>query len=108
MTTREERLAIFRASWIEDKDVDCAIYEVNKILNENEFKARSVDTISEDSGRWYEHMLEVVELDEGYFVGVRWDSGLTEMQENMYEDDNVYEVSSRQIVRTEWFSGGRI
>lgn len=108
MTTREERLEKFRAGWLEHKDVDSAVEEVNDILTEGEFKAKSVETVEEDSGRWYEHILEVVELDEGYFVGVRWDSGLTEMQENMYDDDDIYEVSSKEVVTTEWYSGDRL
>lgn len=108
MTTREERLEKFRAAWIEHKDVDTAVEDVNEILTDGEFKARAVETVEEDSGRWYEHILEIVELDEDYFVGVRWDSGLTEMQENMYEDDDVYAVESRQVVTTEWYSGERL
>ncbi|AXH67295.1 hypothetical protein SEA_WOFFORD_124 [Streptomyces phage Wofford] len=85
--------------WAED-----IVDEINESLADDEFKLRHVDQIEEDTSRWMDHMLDIVEIDEGVFVGVRWDSGKTEMQENMYEDDNVYllERVERVVTTVEW------
>lgn len=80
----------------------------NEDLPEDAFQARHVESVDEGSGRWYRHMLEVIEIDEGVFIGVRWDSGLTESQENMYEDDDVYAIEPVEVTTIEWNAGERL
>ncbi|UMO76306.1 hypothetical protein SEA_TOMAS_129 [Streptomyces phage Tomas] len=85
--------------WAED-----IVDEINEELSDDEFKIRHVDTIEEGDSRWMDHMLDVVEIDKDVFVGVRWESGKTESQENMYEDDDVYllERTEKIVTTVEW------
>lgn len=101
----QERISKAKESWARYHDVDAVIGDVNELLDDDEFHARHVDSYDMGSGRWYRHMLEVVEIDEGVFVGVAWDSGLTESQENMYEDDDVYPVEQEIVQTIEWKIG---
>lgn len=101
----EERVAKTKESWARWHDVDAVIEDVNELLDDDEFHAKHVDSYDMGSGRWYQHLLEVIEIDKGMFVGVAWDSGLTESQENMYEDDDVYPLKREVIQSIDWKIG---
>jgi hypothetical protein len=102
----EARIARFKELWSSGDSywAEDIVDEINESLAEDEFKLRHVDTIEEAESRWMDHMLDIVEIDEGVFVGVRWESGKTEMQENMYEDDSVYllERVEKVVTTIEW------
>jgi hypothetical protein len=102
----EERITKAKESWARYHDVDAIIADVNELLGDDEFHGRHVDSFDMGSGRWYRHMLEVVEIDQDVYVGVSWDSGLTESQENMYEDDNVYPLT-KEIIQTVYWTIGK-
>jgi hypothetical protein len=102
----EARIARFKELWQSGGSywAEDIVDEINDELSDDEFKLRHVDQIEEDTSRWMDHMLDIVEINEGVFVGVRWESGKTEMQENMYEDDSVYllERVEKVITTVEW------
>ncbi|AYB70955.1 hypothetical protein SEA_YABOI_129 [Streptomyces phage Yaboi] len=102
----EARIARFKELWQSGESywAEDIVDEINGELSDDEFKLRHVDQIEEDTSRWMDHMLDIVEINEGVFVGVRWESGKTEMQENMYEDDSVYllERVEKVITTVEW------
>jgi hypothetical protein len=74
----------------------------------DEFQPRYVTEQDQGSGRWYEYILEVFEIDQGIFVGTTYSRGLTESQENMYEDDDVYLLEEYQVTTTEWRTTKRL
>ncbi len=99
----EERIAKLKEIWPDQRWAEDAVDILNESLSEDEFKARCVESVELGSSRWYEHMLEVIEVDKDVFVGVCWDSGLTENQENMYDvDDDVYLLDKQEVVTIEW------
>lgn len=100
----KQRVERLRAIWKEVSWAEDTVATLNEELAEDEFQARHVESVELDSGRWYDHMLEVVELDKDFYVGLCWDSGLTENQENMYDDDNVYllEREEKVVTTVEW------
>jgi hypothetical protein len=102
----EARIARFKELWSSGQSywAEDIVDEINEELGEDEFKLKHVETVEEDTSRWMDHMLDIVEIDEGVFVGVRWESGKTEMQENMYEDDDVYllERVEKIVTTVEW------
>lgn len=98
----KERVERLKEIWQETKWAEDAVDIFNEDLTEDEFQARHVESVDQGSGRWYRHMLEVIELDNHFFVGLCWDSGLTESQENMYDDEDVYLVESEVIQTIDW------
>jgi hypothetical protein len=104
----QERITKAKESWARYHDVDAVVEDVNELLDDDEFRAKHTDSFDMGSGRWYKHMLEVIEIDEDVFVGVAWDSGLTESQENMYEDDDVYDIHPVEVTTIDWRVGERL
>lgn len=100
----KQRVERLRAIWKEVSWAEDTVATLNEELAEDEFQARHVESVELGSGRWYDHMLEVVELDKDFYVGLCWDSGLTESQENMYDDDNVHllEREEKVVTTVEW------
>ena len=98
----KERVERLREVWREGSDIDSCLHFVNE--ESDGFEARHVDSVELGSGRWYDYMLEVIELDKDYYVGLCWSRGLTESQENMYEDDSVYllEREEKGVTTVEW------
>lgn len=98
----EQRVTRLKEIWQEVKWAEDAVEFLNEELAEDEFQARHIESVDQGSGRWYRHMLEVIELDKDFFVGLCWDSGLTESQENMYDDEDVYRVEQKVIQTIDW------
>jgi len=61
------------------------------------------EVTSEGGGarRWYEGMYTVVKADDGKFYGISWDRGLTEDQDDNFEDGEVPEVFPTKSVTVE-------
>ncbi|QJD50863.1 hypothetical protein KNV00_gp156 [Streptomyces phage Bmoc] len=104
----EERIAKFKELWKEHTYFEDAMGWLEDEIPEGEFKPKWVTTVEEDESRWMIHTLEVMEIDEGVYVGVRWERGKTEMQENLYEDDDVYLLDKKIVERVEWETKKRL
>lgn len=98
----EQRIARFKELWKENTYFEDALGWLQEGIPEGEFKPKWVDTIEEGTSRWMVHVLEVVEIDEGVYVGIRWERGKTEMQENLYEDDDVYLLERTEVTIVDW------
>lgn len=98
----EQRIARFKELWKEHKYFEDALGWLEDDIPEDEFQPKWIDTIEEGTSRWMVHVLEVVEIDEGVYVGVRWERGKTEMQENLYEDDDVYLLERTEVTIVDW------
>lgn len=66
-------------------------------LNESEqrellYESTEISEESNYSGRWTEHLTTIVQTDDGKFYRINWERGLTEMQEDVFEDGEVEEV----------------
>jgi hypothetical protein len=96
----QERIKLFKEKWVEFHYFEDALGFVEDELSEDEFKPKWIDTIEEYDSRWMDGILEIAEIDEGVYIGVRWERGKTEMQENMYDDDNVYLLKKTEKVVT--------
>ncbi|UEM46902.1 hypothetical protein SEA_TARGARYEN_124 [Streptomyces phage Targaryen] len=86
----EQRIEKLKELWKDGWYLEDAIGEIGDSLEDGEFKPVFIDTIEEDESRWMMHTLDIAEIDEGVYVGVRWERGKTEMQENIFDDKNVY------------------
>ena len=104
----EQRIQRFKELWNEYKYLEDALGVLKEEIPEGEFEPKWSETVDQGSDRWYRHMLEIVEIDEGVFVGVCWDSGLTEHQENMYDDDDVYHIEPVEVTKIEYKVGERL
>lgn len=60
-----------------------------------------VDKIGGECDRWTQDMETIFEVN-GRFFAVSWLRGLTEMQENYFDDAEVYEVEKKEKVIFEW------
>lgn len=98
----EQRIARFKELWKDNKYFEDALGWLQEEISEDEFQPKWTDTIEEGTSRWMVHVLEVVEIDEGVYVGVRWERGKTEMQENLYEDDDVYLLERTEMTIVDW------
>jgi hypothetical protein len=98
------RIERFKETWKEYSWIEDALGLLEDDIPEGEFKPKWIDTIEEYDSRWMNGILEVVEIDEGVYIGVRWEQGKTEMQENMYDDNNVYllERVEKVVTTVEW------
>lgn len=82
-----------------DNKEDLTEKELNKLVCEYEY-----DTAEGDSGRWTKMMYTVVQLC-GRFFEIVWQKGLTEYQENEYNDQpyEVHKHTYEQVITvTEW------
>jgi len=100
----EERIQKLKELWKDGWHLEDAIGEIEDHLSEDEFQPVLVDTIEEYSHRWMYGILDIAEIDEGVYVGVRWERGKTEMQENMFDDKNVYllEKIEKVVTTIDW------
>ncbi len=98
----DEKIARIKELWKEYTYPDDTIHTLQDETPEGEFKPVWVETVEEGESRWMIHTLEVFEIEEGVYVGVRWERGKTEMQENLFEDDNVYRVDKEIVQRVDW------
>jgi DNA-binding cell septation regulator SpoVG len=104
----EQRINRFKELWKEYKYLEDALGWLQDEIPEGEFLPDWTKTVELDESRWMIHTLEVIEIDEGVFVGVRWERGKTEMQENLYEDDDVYHIEPVEVTKIEWRAGERL
>ena len=56
-----------------------------------------VDTAEGRTHRWYREVETIFEV-EGRLFAVSWNEGLTEQQENDFDDSEVYEVESKEKI----------
>jgi len=73
--------------------------EAREAIWENE-----VDLIKGEDRRWTRTNTTIVKMkDDGKYYELHWEQGLTERQENMYEDQNAREVKKieRTVIKTE-------
>jgi hypothetical protein len=63
-----------------------------------------IDEESNGSGRWSEYMTTYLKGPSGQHYAIDWNSGLTEYQENSYDDPRVRKVKpvTKQVTITEW------
>ena len=66
----------------------------------NEF-GNYVTTAEGKTHRWYQEVETIFEV-EGRLFAVSWDRGLTEQQENDFDDAEVYEVEKKEKITFEW------
>lgn len=74
-------------------------------IPEDEFKPHHVDDEDWGTHRWYERVLSIYEIDKDVFVGIFWDQGHTENQENSWPDGNVYLLSRREVKSYDYTKG---
>lgn len=100
----EQRIEKLKELWNDGWYLEDAIGEIGDLLEDGEFKPELVDTIEEHESRWMIHTLDIAELDKGVYVGVRWERGKTEMQENIFDDKNVYllERVEKVVTTVDW------
>ncbi|ASN73191.1 hypothetical protein SEA_WARPY_127 [Streptomyces phage Warpy] len=100
----EERIEKLKELWNDGWYLEDAVEEIADHLSEDEFKPKIVDTIEEHESRWMIHTLDIAEIDEGVYVGVRWERGKTEMQENIFDDKHVYllERVEKVVTTVDW------
>lgn len=55
-------------------------------------EGKTIEEEGHGDRRWSEYMTTVVQTDDGKFYRVSWDRGLTENQDNTYQDGDVPEV----------------
>lgn len=60
-----------------------------------------VTTAEGETHRWYREVETIFEVGNRLFA-VSWDRGLTEQQENDFDDAEVYEVEKKEKVIFEW------
>lgn len=60
-----------------------------------------VTTAEGKTHRWYQEVETIFEV-EGRLFAVSWDRGLTEQQENDFDDAEVYEVEKKEKITFEW------
>ncbi len=60
-----------------------------------------VDEIGGECDRWIQPMKTIFEVN-GRFFAVSWYRGLTELQEDEFDDAEVYEVEKKEKVIFEW------
>ena len=66
----------------------------------NEF-GNYVTTAEGKTHGWYQEVETIFEV-EGRLFAVSWDRGLTEQQENDFDDAEVYEVEKKEKITFEW------
>lgn len=103
-----ERIEKLKELWKDDWRFEDALDEIEDGLSEDEFKPKIVDTIDERESRWMVHTLEIAEIDEGVYVGVRWERGKTENQENEFNNKNVYALEPVEVTTIEWKTGEKL
>ena len=69
--------------------------EIEKMAYE-EF-GNCIDVIEGEEHRWYREVETIFEV-EGRLFAVNWDRGLTEQQENDFDDSEVYEVERKEKI----------
>lgn len=67
-----------------------------------EFKPRHVEDQDWGTHRWYERVLSVYEIDENIFIGIFWDRGHTENQEDSWPDGNLYLLDRKEVISYEY------
>jgi len=99
-----ERIERFRSLWEETTQIEDALGLLEEEIEEDDFQPKWIDTIEVAESRWYMHTLEIVEVDDGVFLGITWDRGKTERQENYYGNSRVTLVRPiEKVVSTiEW------
>ena len=60
-----------------------------------------VTTAKGKTHRWYREVKTIFEV-EGRLFAVSWNEGLTEQQENDFDDSEVYEVVKKEKITFEW------
>lgn len=100
----EQRIEKLKELWNDGWYLEDAIEEIGDLAEEDEFKPVLVDTIEEHESRWMIHTLDIAEIDKGVYVGVRWERGKTEMQENIFDDKNIYllERVEKVVTTVDW------
>ena len=73
--------------------------ELEKLATENCWE---IDRISNGKGRWEEYMTTIFKVSNRFFA-IDWEQGLTECQENFY-NEQPYEVIKKEkvVTVTEW------
>lgn len=73
--------------------------ELEKLATENCWE---IDKISNGNGRWEEYMTTIFKVSNRFFA-IDWEQGLTECQENFY-NEQPYEVIKKEkvVTVTEW------
>lgn len=104
----EQRIEKLKELWADGWRLEDALGEIEDNLSEDEFKPKEVATVEERESRWMVHTLDIAEIDEGVYVGVRWERGKTENQEDEFNDDNVYAVEPVEVTTIDWKSGEKL
>ena len=60
-----------------------------------------IDIAEGRTHRWYREVETIFEV-EGRLFAVSWNEGLTEQQENDFDDSEVYEVVKKEKITFEW------
>lgn len=76
----------------------------NYFFHEGDGEFKVIDQESNGSGRWDEYMTTYLKGPSGQHYAIDWRSGLTEYQENSYDDPRPRKVKpvTKQVTITEW------
>ena len=77
--------------------------EVRNIVYEDAYLDYEViEEISDGHGRWVEYMTSIIELGNGDYYSLSWERGLTEYQDNEFEDQIAIPVEKKEVITYEW------